>query len=71
MSDWPKQVWHRRDAEPPLGHTISEELAKQDWLYAAGHKGQIWVMAVNNEDLKIMVQIDPEPTVIVYRRVPH
>ena len=75
MSDWRKTVFNGSREDP---HVISEETAKNDWIYASPRppRGgtQAWVMAVDEPDLKVMIQVPSllrreTPVTIIYERV--
>lgn len=75
---WRKTVFNSSISEESP-REISEETAKNDWIYASPRppKGgiQAWVMAVDDPDLKVMIQvpsllrIGKRPVTIVYERV--
>jgi hypothetical protein len=71
MTDWTKQVWHTSsELETESPHRLSEALARSDWYYGRSRRGGEWVMLVDDDDLKVMVQVHREhPTIIVYRRL--
>ena len=74
---WRKTVFNSSLSEEDP-RDIGDENAKNDWVYASPRaRGgiQAWVMAVDEPDLKVMIQvpsfwrIGKRPVTIIYKRV--